>query len=85
MFKRKKKGDDDVVEVPESDMAVGSAFNGEDGFDDELNGDAETGSEGKDSDIEGGTYPADCYSFMSIHEPTSPYFYFGFLVWMFQV
>ena len=29
-----------------------------------------------------GTYPADCYSFMSIHGPfdKTPFFYFGFLV-----
>eukprot|EP00531_Pseudo-nitzschia_arenysensis_P000398 CAMPEP_0116156516 /NCGR_PEP_ID=MMETSP0329-20121206/22873_1 /TAXON_ID=697910 /ORGANISM="Pseudo-nitzschia arenysensis, Strain B593" /LENGTH=1018 /DNA_ID=CAMNT_0003653603 /DNA_START=73 /DNA_END=3129 /DNA_ORIENTATION=- len=88
LFKSKKKkedDDDDLVDVPESDIAVGSAFNGGDDFEDELKGDAETGSEGKDSESEGGTYPADCYSFISVHGPTSPYFYFGFFVWAFQV
>ena len=34
-----------------------------------------------------GTYPAVCYSFMAIHGPFEPngYFFFGFLVWAFQV
>jgi hypothetical protein len=34
-----------------------------------------------------GTYPADCYSFMAVHGPFdgTHYFYFGFLVWVFQV
>ena len=34
-----------------------------------------------------GNYPADCYTFMSLHGPFDKtlYFYFGFLVWAFQV
>eukprot|EP00531_Pseudo-nitzschia_arenysensis_P000586 CAMPEP_0116127834 /NCGR_PEP_ID=MMETSP0329-20121206/7043_1 /TAXON_ID=697910 /ORGANISM="Pseudo-nitzschia arenysensis, Strain B593" /LENGTH=1048 /DNA_ID=CAMNT_0003621943 /DNA_START=256 /DNA_END=3405 /DNA_ORIENTATION=+ len=34
-----------------------------------------------------GTYPADCYSFMALHGPFEAprFFFFGFLVWVFQV
>ncbi len=34
-----------------------------------------------------GTYPADCYTFMALHGPFdgNRFFYFGFLVWAFQV
>lgn len=34
-----------------------------------------------------GTYPADCYTFMALHGPFEKnlFFYFGFLVWLFQV
>lgn len=34
-----------------------------------------------------GTYPADCYSFMAVHGPFERplFFFFGFLVWAFQV
>ena len=34
-----------------------------------------------------GSYSADCYSFMAIHGPFDKnlYFYFGFMVWLFQV
>jgi len=35
--------------------------------------------------VETVTYPDDCYSFMSIHGPKEGYFWFGFMVFMFQM
>ena len=99
MFKKKHKDDvddvgngDDAVAVPISEMAlpgsvidpVSGGFDNAESFEDELKGDTEQGSS-KDSESEPQTYPADCYSFLSLHGPKSGFFYFGLLVWMFQV
>lgn len=76
-------GDDDV-NVSSSGRNGHSTF-GRDVLEDELKGSPEIVDSEDDGSKDGGTYPADCYSFMSIHGPTSGYFYFGFIVWAFQV
>ena len=73
----------DVVNV--GDVNGDEEVFGGDEFENELKGSAQEDSEDDDNSKEFDTYPADCYSFMSIHGPTSGYFYCGFIVWAFQV
>jgi hypothetical protein len=81
-----KEENDIDIGIASGDDAVADSISVEvDTFDNEVTQDTEGGIE--DDKLKYGTYPADCYSFMSIHGPfdKNGYFYFGFAVWAFQV
>lgn len=93
----KKKHDNDIeVDLGNDENDIGdpsSVFVGEvvdaDGFDDEVK--SKSGKETSDGTSDGeedyGNWPADCYTFISLHHPFDGtyFFWFGFAVWVFQV